>query len=410
MRDLLAGGAGSTAGTKEMPSDPAGHPRPARAAGGGWTAAGEVPVPLVYWHGQYEGPVTLKDGRALAAGGAGPLLQALADSCVYEPGPGTWTVTGSLVRDRRLHSLTALADGRALAAGGVPGRQAYPQPSFAHAELFDPGGGTWRATTEMTKARNGHSATLLGDGRVLVAGGQRPRARHGMLTLADAEIFDPEHETWEPTGAMAVARWHHMAVPLPGGRVLAVGGMVGTTRYGGDPALGLCEVYDPGSGTWEPTGSLSAARALHQAVPLPDGSVLAVGGESGRAADDARFRPYSLASTELYDVVTGEWRPGPPLPWGRSAHRAVPTADGVLVFGGTEGACLHTGFASTLLRRDGGRRWEPVGPMLTGRWAFGATVLGDGRVLAAGGVSRADAAAPRSTEAVPAGTAEVFTP
>ncbi|WP_051034208.1 Kelch repeat-containing protein [Streptomyces sp. SS] len=403
MRDLLAGGAGTVA-------DPAGHAVAAQAAGGGWTAAGELPIPLVYWHGQYEGPVTLEDGRALAAGGAGPLLVSLDDSAVYDPGPGAWTVTGGLVQERRMHTVTALRDGRALAVGGIPGRQAYPQPTLTHAELFDPGSGTWRATTEMAEARNGHSATLLGDGRVLVAGGQRPRSRRDMLTLATAEVYDPVHETWEPAGAMTVARWDHVTVPLPGGRVLAVGGLVSTAQHGANPALGLCEVYDPGTGTWEPTGSLHAARAVHQAVPLPDGSVLAIGGEAGRAADDARCRPYSRASTEIYDVTTGVWRPGPPLPWGRSYHRAVPTADGVLVFGGTEAACQHTGFASTLLLRDGARHWEPTGPMLTGRWAFGATVLGDGRVLAAGGISRADVAAPEVGVDVPAGPTEVFAP
>ncbi|GHD82693.1 Kelch repeat-containing protein [Streptomyces goshikiensis] len=403
MRDLLAGGAGTT-------RDPARRALAVRAAAGGWTAAGELPVRLVYWHGQYEGPVTLKDGRALAAGGAGTLLLSLDDSVAYDPGPGTWTATGRLLQGRRLHSLTALRDGRALAAGGVPGRQAFPQPTIDHAELLDPASGTWRATTRMTEARGGHSATVLGDGRVLVAGGQRPRSRQGMLTLATAEVFDPVHETWSATGSMTAARWDHVAVPLPGGRVLVVGGLVSTTRYGAGAALGLCEVYDPASGTWEPTGSLRAARAVHQAVPLPDGSVLAIGGEPGRAADDARLHPYSLASTEIYSVTTGVWRPGPPLPWGRALHRAVPTADGVLVFGGTDSACLDVGFASTLLCADGARHWAPAAPLVTGRWAFGATVLGDGRVLAAGGVSRAGAAAPRTDEDVPARTAEVFTP
>ncbi|WP_327281436.1 Kelch repeat-containing protein [Streptomyces sp. NBC_01205] len=403
MRDLLAGGAGAGA-------EPDRHAVTVRAAGGGWTAVGEPPVPLVYWHGQYEGPVTLKDGRALAAGGAGPLLLSLDDSAVYDPGPGTWTVTGPLLQDRRLHSLTALRDGRALAAGGTPGRQAFPQPTLGHAELFDPGSGTWRATTEMTETRNGHSATVLGDGRVLVAGGQRPRSLQDMLTLTTAEIFDPARETWMTTGAMTVARWGHLAVPLPGGRVLAVGGLVSTKRYGAGTAVGSCEVYDPGSGTWAQTGSLGAARAVHQAVPLPDGSVLAIGGEPGIAADDARLRLRSLASTEIYDVTSGEWRPGPPLPWGRAYHRAVPTADGALVFGGTESACLDVGFASTLRWTVGARHWSPEGPLVTGRWAFGATALGDGRVLATGGVSRAGAAAATTGEGVPSGAAEVFTP
>ncbi|MEU9144236.1 kelch repeat-containing protein [Streptomyces sp. NPDC048349] len=403
MRDLLAGGAGAVA-------DPARPATSVRAAGGGWTASGELPMPLLYWHGQYEGPVTLEDGRALAAGGAGPLLLSLDGSAVFDPGPGTWAATGALLQDRRMHSLTALRDGRALAAGGIPGRQAFPQPTLDHAEVFDPGSGTWRVTAAMAEARNGHSATVLGDGRVLVAGGQRPRSRRDMLTLATAEVFDPVHETWAATGAMTVARWDHQAVPLPGGRVLAVGGMVSTWRHGACPALGLCEVYDPDSGTWEPTGSLRTARAVHQAVPLPDGSVLAIGGEPGRAADDARFRPYSLSSTEIYDVTTGTWRPGPALPWGRAYHRAVPAGDGVLVFGGTESACLDVGFAGTLRWEDGARHWSPAGPLLTGRWAFGATVLGDGRVLAAGGISRAGPAAPRAGEDVPAGAAEVFTP
>ncbi|MFD7093336.1 Kelch repeat-containing protein [Streptomyces xanthophaeus] len=403
MRDLLAGGAGAAA-------EPVRRAVSARAAGGGWSAAGELPVPLLYWHGQYEGPVTLKDGRALAAGGAGRLLVSLDGCAVYGPGPGGWTVTGPLVEGRRLHSLTALRDGRALAAGGVPGRQAFPWPTVSRAELFDPGNGIWRATTEMTEARAGHSATVLGDGRVLVAGGQRRRSGRDMVTLATAEVFDPVHETWTATGGMTVARWHHVTVPLPGGRVLAVGGLVSTALHSGAAALGLCEVYDPGTGTWEPTGSLRVARAVHQAVPLPDGSVLAIGGEPGRAADDGRFHPYSLASTEIYDVTRGVWRPGPPLPWGRAYHRAVPTGDGVLVVGGTESACLDVGFASTLRWSDGARRWSDAGPLATGRWAFGVTVLGDGRVLAVGGVSRVGTAAPSVSEDVPAVGAEVFAP
>nr|WP_240448999.1 kelch motif-containing protein [Streptomyces harenosi] len=400
---MLAGGAGTEA-------DPARRSVTGRAVPGGWTAAGEPPTPLVYLHVQYEGPVTLTDGRALLAGGAGLLLRSLDACAVYDPGPGEWTAAGALRQDRRLHSLTALPDGRALAAGGIPGGQAFPQPTLGHAELFDPGSGTWRATTEMTEARNGHSATVLGDGRVLVAGGQRPRSRHDMLTLATAEIFDPARETWTATGAMTVARWDHVAVPLPGGRVLAVGGLVSTGRHGGArAALGLCEVYDPAGGTWQPTGSLRAARAVHQAVPLPDGSVLAIGGDPSPTPDDARFHPYSLASTEIYDVTRGVWRPGPPLPWGRSYHRAVATEDGVLVFGGTECACLDGGFASTLRWTDGARSWSPAAPMRTGRWAFGATVLGGGRVLAAGGIARGGPAAPVYGD-VPVVTAEVFTP
>ncbi|MFD3523521.1 Kelch repeat-containing protein [Streptomyces sp. NPDC058653] len=378
---------------------------------GAWTDAGELSVPLVYRHGQYEGPVTLRDGRALAAGGAGRLLLSLDTSSLYNPVGNTWTSTAPLLQDRRMHSLTALCDGRALAAGGIPGPQAFPQPAVDHAELFDPVGEAWTATAPMGETRQGHAATVLADGRVLVTGGQRPRPPRGMGTLATAEVFDPEREVWEPTGAMALPRWHHLTVLLPDGRVLAVGGLTATGQHGASPALGLCELYDPDTGTWSPTGSMRAARATHQAVPLPDGSVLAVGGAHTDRADDARFHPFSLAGTEIYDVAAGQWRDGPSLPWGRGYHRALPLGTGeVVVCGGTENSCLDVGFASTLRWSPGTRHWRPAGPMATGRWAFGATVLLDGRVLAIGGVSRTGAPAPRPGEDVPAARAEVFTP
>ncbi|MFE2282909.1 Kelch repeat-containing protein [Streptomyces sp. NPDC059443] len=385
------------------------RPPPRKAVSGHWDPAGTLPVPLVYWHGQYEGPVTLHDGRALAAGGAGALLLALSAAALHDPARGAWTETGALREARRMHSLTVLRDGRVLAAGGITGPQAFPPHTLASSELYDPGTGTWTAAEPMSGARYGHSATLLTDGRVLVAGGNRPRDARTTATLTTAELFDPGTRTWSPAGDMADARWHHIAAPLPDGRLLAVGGLAATGRTA-VTALALCETYDPQTGAWSATGALRDARFGHQAVPLPDGTVLALGG--GRSgSDDARFDPYGPTGVECYDPTTGGWRDEPPLPWSRCYPRALPLPSGeVLVIGGVDPAALDAGFPSALRFDPATRAWSPAGPLRTGRWAFGATPLADGRVLAAGGVSRTGVAAPGFAADVAAREAEVFTP
>ena len=105
----------------------------------------------------------LLDGRVLVAG-----LGPLASAELYEPGSGTWAVTGSMDEDRG-HTATLLRDGRVLVAGGGSRGEVSPLPSFA--ELYDPDAGSWTTTGNMVTPRDGNTATVLLDGRVLVAGG-----------------------------------------------------------------------------------------------------------------------------------------------------------------------------------------------------------------------------------------------
>ncbi|MCX4985884.1 kelch repeat-containing protein [Streptomyces sp. NBC_00572] len=352
----------------------------------------------------------LPDGRVLFAGGAGPNLLTLDGAALFDPVEARWTVTDPLRKARRMLSLTPLADGRVLAAGGITGPQAYPPPSLSTAELYDPAAETWTLTGALHEARHSHTATRLPDGRVLVAGGQRPRDARTPRTLASAELFDPDTGTWTPTGEMGDARWHHQAVLLHDGRVLVVGGLTDTGRSTSAP-LGLCELYDPTTGTWTPTGVLRDPRYAHQAVLLADGTVLTLGGFGPRASDDGRYDPYSLAGVERYDPVAEEWSPEPPLPWGRGHHRALLLGTGeVLVCGGADQACQDVGHAAALRYDPRTRDWSVAGPMGTGRWAFGAVLLDDGRVLAVGGLARSGAAAPILGTHVPATTTEVFSP
>jgi UDP-N-acetylglucosamine:LPS N-acetylglucosamine transferase len=150
--------------------------------------------------------------------------------------------------------------------------------------------GRANATGSMATARNEHTATVLGDGTVLIVGGSNG------VPLASAEIYNPVAGTFSPTGSLATARGSFTATLLADGRVLVVGGF---NYEVGSGILASAEIYDPVGGTFSPTGSLATARNAHTATPLADGTVLVVGGSNGTAP---------LASAEVYDPSTGPWR------------------------------------------------------------------------------------------------------
>jgi len=376
---------------------------------GTWAAAGTLPTGM-RWYGQNESPQLLADGRVLAVGGTSILFTSMSDTALYDPATGTWSAGAPLGTARRMHTLTVLADGRVLATGGTTGGQSFPALGMASTELYDPATGTWTATGALTEPRCGHAASLLPDGRVLVSGGEHARTSRSSLSLTTAELYDPATGTWTATGAMNDARWHHQSVVLDDGRVLAIGGLV-SNGYATTAGLALCELYDPATGTWSAADTMAAPRFAHQAVRLLDGTVLVTGGGAPRLSDDAKYDPYSFATTERYDPVTGQWRPDTSLPWGRSYHRAVllPSGD-CLVVAGTDDASLDAGFRNAVRYDPATRTWTPTGGMLAGRWGLGVTVLADGRVLAVGGISRSGVACPVIGRDEFVQSAEVYTP
>jgi hypothetical protein len=271
------------------------------------------------------------------------------------------------------HTATLLRDGRVLIAGGFDGQAS--NKGLASAELYDPTTRTFGPTGSMTYARVFAAATLLPDGRVLVAGGAAGMGSAG--GLASAEIYDPSRGTFNTTGSMASAREFPTATLLPDGRVLIVGGQSGGTGM----KLASAELYDSTTGTFSPTGSMTSARVTHTATLLSDGHVLIVGGES--AAPGSNLNP--LASAELYDPSTGKFRKTGSMKDPRFGHTATLLPDGrVLVAGGLNSGSIGVNKSAELYTPDVGK-FQPTG-WIDGGWAFGtATALPNGRVLIAGG-------------------------
>jgi N-acetylneuraminic acid mutarotase len=217
----------------------------------------------------------LADGKVLVAAGFGD-NGVLRSSELYDPASGTWSMTVSrMTRGRANHRATLLADGKVLVAGGnnTAGTQ-----EFASAELYDPASGTWSMTGDLTTARSRPSMTLLRNHKVLVAGGQNFSSGEG--NLASAELYDPASGTWSRTGDLPLGIWGHTATLLPNGMVLVAGGISSTI-------VANAEIYSPKMGVWSPTNLLTIPRFLHTATLLGNGTVLIAAGESSGGGEVA---------------------------------------------------------------------------------------------------------------------------
>jgi hypothetical protein len=175
--------------------------------------------------------------QLLLLGVAGHASMAMAQS------PAAFTATGNLTKPRQFHTATLLTNGKVLIAGGYAVNQS-PFPVRASAELYDPSTGTFAATGDMTTSRSGHTATLLPNGQVLIAGGSSANSNP---TLASAELYDPSTGTFTATTDMTTARQGHTATLINNGNVLIAGGY--HPRVNGPCCnLARAELYDPSTG------------------------------------------------------------------------------------------------------------------------------------------------------------------
>ena len=337
-----------------------------------WIATGSLNVARTF-----HTATLLPDGRVLVAGGVarsntGAILLDSAE--LYDPVSGQWTVTGSLVKPRVAHTATLLPNGKVLVVGGDT---SLAPPDFGRgntAELYDPATGTWALTGNMGTAHSSHTATLLQDGRVLVAGG------FNTDNVKTAELYDPATAAWMPTGDLSVARYGHTATLLPDGSVLIAKG-----SNDGDLAstLSSAERRDPISGTWsliEDPNHYSSV--LHTATLLSNGQVLFTGGYPGNGGDGD---PTTLALSELFDPVTGVWEMVGNLNEARDGHTATLLPDGKLLVAGGFDWNLRTYVSGTELYDPVTATWMTAASLGTARYGHTATLLPDGTVLVAGG-------------------------
>ena len=256
---------------------------------------------------EFNAQALLSNGKVLSMGGIDNNGNLLASSEVYNPKTGKWTLTGSMTNARQIFPAVAIK-GNVLAAGG----QGAGGTVLAAAELYSTAKGNWTSAGSMTVARLAHTATLLPNGKVLVAGGCT--ASDCSAYTAASEIYDPVKKTWTATGSLNTARYYHTAVLLKTGNVLVVGGEGNSTS---------CELYDPSTGVWTVASSTNAGRYLNETTLLADGKVLVTGGKG------------PTSSAEIYDPTANTWTLTGNMTIGRYAHTATPLPDGtVLVSGG----------------------------------------------------------------------------
>ena len=314
-------------------------------------------------------PVLLPNGQVLVEGSVGGSGSSSAE--LYNPTTGTWSLTSPMNAHRFVHTATLLPNGQVLVAGGWSG-SGY----LSSAELYNPATGTWTATNAMTTPRTGHTATLLPNGKVLVAGGTGPALVDGVYALKSAELYDPATGKWTPTGEMANKHYMHTATLLPNGMVLVAGGENGS-------ALSSAELYNPATGTWTPTGAMTIARDYHTATLLPNGQVLVAGGHTGYVAAGDRFS--SLSSAELYNPATGTWTATTAMGTARTQHTATLLPNGAVLVASGQTGTNYTPIASAELYNPATETWTATGDMNTGRFTHKAILLPNDQVLLAGG-------------------------
>jgi hypothetical protein len=307
----------------------------------------------------------LTNGKVLIAGGSVGFYSLTATAELYNPDNGLFIPTGDMTTPRAWHTATLLPDGRVLIAGG----SAVPQADIPtnSAEVYDPSTGTFTATVNMIFGHVCQQATLLGNGKVLILGGN---GAHGQVPYA--ELYDPAAGTFAAAGKYASDSSGFntcqgaVSTLLPDGRVLIV--------WEEDAA----ELYDPDAGSFTPTGK-PIARSYNDGLPtatlLMNGKVLVAGGE-----DDSGIH----SSAELYDSSTGTFTATGNMTTGRVSHTATLLPDGTVLMAGSS---LFAGvtLATAELYDPVKGTFTATGNLTTARGEHTGTLLNKGEVLVTGG-------------------------
>jgi N-acetylneuraminic acid mutarotase len=316
----------------------------------------------------------LKNGKLLVAGGASDDYGAspLKSAELYDPAAKTWTSAGEMSTPHWGHAAVLLDDGRVLVVGGCSTEYTFSCMLGTGADLYDPQSGSWKVAKPVLSFRQSLCATLLQDGRVLVAGGFDNLTNHTSI-----EIYDPKADAWSsPLAVLSTPRNKATATTLKNGKVLIAGGTDGIK------VLDTIDLFDPATGTMKTlSAKLSQPRWLHTATRLADGRVLFVGG-----ACDLQLPACDVANADLYDPATDKVVPAGSPGTGVRYHTTTLLLDGrALVTGGLGAKTRSLLFDAATLS------WGTTADMTTGRVDHAAALLGE-RVIVTGGMDKSDVA------------------
>ena len=303
----------------------------------------------------------LPNGKVLIAGGDTVTDNATPE--LYDPATGQWSATGKMLDAQRSYTATPLDNGKVLFV------QASSIVGPTRAQLYDPATGQFKATGSMLKRDSASSnAVLLKNGKVLVFNGGD-----------SAELYDPATGKWSATGSLLAERISPAVTLLDSGLVLVTGGR--KPLYKSSEAVSSAELYDPATGKFTATGSMTMARSSHTATRLANGQVLLTGGAG-------LYEPAST-SAELYDPATGKFSATGDMKAARASTLATLLKNGQVLISGGYGAEVKGNIpfeASMEQYNPATGTFTRTATFKTARSEHTATLLGNGNVLIAGGM------------------------
>ncbi len=341
---------------------------------GSFAAAASMNLPRMY-----HTATQLSNGKVLIAGGTGAQV-TIGTAELYDPALGTFTMLPSAMSSPRyVHTATLLGNGKVLIAAGLAGTTVFDLAPTDQAELFDPDSETFVALPAMTSRRSEHSATLLANGKVLIVGGYK-----SSTYLKSAELFDPNSNTFAALShTLSTERHGHTATLLPNGKVLIAAGEVGLASL----VTNTAEIFDLVTETFTLLpNTMAVARAYHTATLLPNGKVLLAGGYVNGPAPN-----YYTDSAELFDPASNSFTTLPAMNSAHSVHTATLLATGkVLIAGGVINPSFGQGPTNMA------ELFDPVlgtftslspNTMVSARENHTTTLLPNGQLLICGGLN-----------------------
>ncbi|HVZ41443.1 MAG TPA: kelch repeat-containing protein [Candidatus Kapabacteria bacterium] len=289
---------------------------------------------------------------------------------------GQWTAAASMPYPRHTQSATLLLDGRVLVAGGAD--DFWGESVQLTCAIYNPYTDRWQRVPDMPTARSGHTAALMLDGRVMFIGGYNG---NGMATTA-CDVYNPWANSWSTIAPMHIPRETHAAVVLNRYQLMVIGGRMGNRDLQIWAPTATCEIYDTRTNKWTMAARMNLPRTAFGVAKLPDGRVLVTGGTSDTSAASNWAQPAN-PTCEIYDPVTNSWSYAAPYPSKRNSVVLESLCDNRIISIG--GEVDRQSLSDCMFYDAAHDRWEPAAAMAAPRLLAQFVHMPSGDIVATGG-------------------------